>query len=368
MSYFLKNNPEKKKSDFLRKEIRFRPFFSQKKKELFYTEMGLLLKASIPLKESISLLIESSSKKEDRSFYLSILEQLNSGDFFYESLQKQENVSSYEWNVVKIGEETGELGQVVQSLAYYFKRKNNFRQTLTSALAYPILLLLTACIVIIFMLTTIVPLFEGVFSQQGLELPLMTKAVIKMAGFLKKYGLLMLFLGAIMIFLFRIIYKKPKVKQWGEQFIFSLPIIGAQLRVNYSFQFSQTMYLLTKSQVTLSKSLGLMSKMFSFYPLQKALHFISQEIQKGNSFGTALKATSFFDQRIHSFIHVGEETHQLKAIFEELSLYYEEKMTQRSKRFASLLEPLIIVLVGMLIGLILVSMYLPMFQLSTTLS
>lgn len=370
MEYSFENNKNNFKKDTKGKilaNFEITPFFNNAKKETFYTELGLLLQAKIPVKESLLMIIDSNPKKVNQDFYTSLLDRLNNGFFFYQSIKQLKNVSSYEWNTIKIGEETGQLGQVVRSLANFFKHKNSFRRTINSALAYPILLLTTAFFVILFMLTTIVPLFQGIFDQQGIEIPIMTQWVVGASTLIKDNGLYLLIAVVFIAFGIRLLYQQIKIRQFLQSLFYRLPVLGSQMRINYSFQFSQTMSLLTDSHVTLTKSLSLMKIMFRFYPLQKALEHIYNELEHGKAFGTALRETSFFDSRMHSFIHVGEETNQLDVIFRELTVFYHEKMMQRSKRFTNLLEPLIIIFVGSLIGVILVAMYLPMFQLSTTL-
>ena len=344
----------------------FTPFFNNQKKEAFYTELGLLLKAKIPVKESIQIICAAATKKKDQQFYGPLIVQLANGAYFYQSMQQLNNCSIYEWNAIKIGEETGQLERVILSLANYYKQKNSFRRTLTSALAYPTLLMITAFIVIVFMLTTIVPLFKGIFQQQGVKIPWITQQIIDLASGIQNYGLLILLGLIVLLFLSRILYQKPRVKEGVQSFLFGLPIIGNQLRMNYSFQFSQSMHLLTQSHVDLAQCLRLLQEMYTFYPLQKALKQISHALETGEGFGHSLKEALFFDARMHSFIRVGEETNQLETIFGELTSYYGEKINQRSKRLSSLLEPIIIVFVGSVIAVILVAMYLPMFQLSTT--
>ena len=344
----------------------FSSFFNTHKKEIFYTELGLLLKAKIPVKESIQMICTALTKKKDQRFYKPLLVKLAQGAHFYECMRQLYNCSTYEWNAIKIGEETGQLERVVHSLANYYQQKNSFKRTLASALAYPALLLLTAFVVIVFMLTTIVPLFQGIFQQQGVAIPWITQWIIAIANGVRSHGILLLLGGIGFLLLGRQLYQKPSRKQVLQSVLFQLPIIGNQLQLNYSFQFSQSMHLLTQSRVNLAQSLALLQEMHSFYPLQKALIKMTQSLAKGDGFGQSLKETNFFDARMHAFLHVGEETNQLEAIFAELTAYYGAKINQRSKRLSSLLEPLIIVLVGGIIAVILVAMYLPMFQLSTT--
>ena len=162
---------------------------SMTEKEAFFSELSLLLTAQIPLKEALQFIQATQTKKKRKRLYEDLLTALNNGKDFYQALKKQKGFSLYEWNIIKIGEETGALTKVVASLANYFKEKNTFRRNLSSALVYPSLLLLTASFVVVFMLTTIVPLFEHLFTQQNLSLPRATQWVINLSNFIKNKGL-----------------------------------------------------------------------------------------------------------------------------------------------------------------------------------
>ncbi len=135
------------------------------------------------------------------------------------------------------------------------------------------------------MLTTIVPLFQGIFQQQGVDIPWITQWIIKLANGIQSHGLL-LFLGVFGLLLVgRQLYKKPSTKQALQSFFFGLPIIGNQLQINYSFKFSQSMHLLTQSRVNLVQCLSLLQEMHAFYPLQNALAKMSQSLAREMDLG-----------------------------------------------------------------------------------
>ena len=234
-------------------------------------------------------------------------------------------------------------------------------------MVYPTLLLLTATFVVIFMLTTIVPLFEQLFTQQKLSLPRATQAIIFLSNSIKNYGLIGC-LGCVSLFLLgRWAYQHAPIKTRVQNFSLRIPFLNSIIRNNYAFLFSQTAHLLLKAKVPLAQGLSLMEILFSFIPLQKALASTTLAIKNGERFGDALKKEGFFDQRLHAFIEIGEATHQLEEIFSEMVHYYNTKIEQQTKRLTSLLEPTIIIIVGIFIGAILIAMYLTMFQLSTVL-
>lgn len=341
------------------------PYFSTSRKEAFYSELAVLLEAQMPLKESLQLLQRSKRKKKQQEFYNSIVQSVNEGHHFHESIRSINNSTAYEWTAIKIGEETGQLAPVVRSLSTFFERKNTFKKTIINALAYPTLLLFSALAVVVFMLTTIIPLFKEIFEQQKVELPLLTQMVIRFSNLLRSNELLILAACAVVLVLTFILRRQQQIKDRINFMLLKIPLLSGFIKSNYYFEFSQTMALLSAANVPLDKSLKLLEEMILFAPLQTALQDIRKKLLRGKHLSSAVKETQFFDPQMYTFLKVAEETHQLGFIFAKLGQQYHEQLHRRSKLFTTLLEPIIILLVGALIALILVSMYLPMFRLST---
>ena len=343
----------------------FLPYFGSKRKELFYRELALLLGARVPLKDSLSLLKETEHRREGIEFYTSLNVALVRGFSFFEAMQAKKSVSVFEWHALRIGEETGQLARVCTSLGQFYSQRNQFRSSLQTAMAYPALLMVTAILVVVFLLTTLVPMFQGIFSQQGLALPSITRWIIQWAQLISDHFFLLVLGMGVGFWGLRFLFRYPPLKRYYHYGLCRLPWIGRWVSLQYSYQFCQSMQLVTQAQLTLSKSLDLLIAMYAFYPLREALQQVKQDILRGSSLSRSLRKVAFFDAHLHTFVHVGEETHQLEQIFRELTNYYGEKVMHATKRFGSLIEPLVILGVGGLIGFILIAMYVPMFQLST---
>ncbi|TXD83444.1 type II secretion system F family protein [Subsaximicrobium wynnwilliamsii] len=365
-----KTTKEKRPMDtsFLQKEITlFGSSFSNKIKEDFYTELGVLLKAGITLKDALELIQNSTKKKLHKTKLGTISETIVSGLSLSEALKNQKEFTDYEYFSIKIGEETGSLTEVCMQLGSFFARKNEQRRNLISALTYPIIILSTAVLVVIFMLQFVVPMFQDIFEQQKVELPAITKLIIAASQFLKAYGwvLLLLFIGLVASRAF--LNKKPWFKKAKDQLILELPLIGDFVRTVYLSQFTQAVALLTASKVPVVNSIQLVKQMIDFYPLQKALAQVEKDILQGSSLSESLKAHKLFDDKMVAMVKVAEETNQNEFIFERLNMQYNTQVQQRSKLLSTVMEPFIIMIVGVLVGVILIAMYLPMFKLSSVL-
>lgn len=374
MAFKLDNIPQQKiapKNDknsvsFLQKEITlFGSPFSNKVKEDFYTEMSVLLKAGVNLKDALELIQNSQKKKQNKDTLNFISEDLISGQSLSNAIQLQKPFTDYEYYSLRIGEETGTLGQVTEQLGDFYARKNEQRRNLINALTYPIIILTTAVLVVAFMLQFVVPMFEDIFKQQNVELPAITKFIIKLSGLMKSYSWIVL-TGIILALLSRKFFsKKSGFKRIKDNFILRLPFIGNFVKTVYLSQFTQAVSLLTASKVPVVNSIQLVKQMIDFHPLQNALEQVEQDILKGKSLSQSLSQHRFFDDKMVALVKVSEETNQTEYIFDRLNKQYNTQVQQQSKMLSTLMEPFIILFVGILVGVILIAMYLPMFKLSS---
>ncbi|WP_299884409.1 type II secretion system F family protein [uncultured Lacinutrix sp.] len=358
-----------KKSDttsFLQKEITlFGNSFSNKIKEDLYSELSVLLKAGITLKDALELIESSHKKQQHKDVLKNISESIVSGQTLSQSVAEQKEFTDYEYYSLKIGEETGTLDQVVQQLSGFYARKNEQRRNIVSALTYPTIILSTAILVLVFMLTYVVPMFQDIFEQQKVELPAITKLIVAASEFIKSYGWLILVI-VLLLFSSRAIFnKKLWFKKIKDEFAIKLPFIGDFVKTVYLSQFTQAVSLLTASKVPVVNSIQLVKQMIDFYPLKDALNKVEESILKGNTLSDSLKQHKLFDDKMVAMVKVAEETNQNEFIFERLNTQYNTQVQQRSKLLSTLMEPFIILFVGVLVGVILIAMYLPMFKLSS---
>lgn len=352
--------------DLLKKEINlFGESFNNKKKQAFYLELAVLLKAGVNFKEGLSLIIESLKKNTDKELIQSILNQVVNGKPFSEALLASRSFSEYEYYSIQIGEETGTTAKVCSELGYFFERKNEQKRIIIAALTYPSIVLGTAVLVVIFMLSYVVPMFQDIFRQNNMELPVLTQVIVKLSETTKTYGVYF-FLG-IILFIFSTQFFKDnhKYKKTLHHFLIKIPVLGTFITKVYLAQFTQAVTLLTTAKVPLLNSIQMVKKMIHFVPLQEALEQVENSILKGNSLSSSLKNTPLFDNRIISLVKVAEETNQTEYVFKQLSEQYNTEVLQQSKIMTTVLEPFIILFVGVLVAVLLIAMYLPMFQLSS---
>ena len=372
MAFQLKNiqPPKKQQASFdmnslFKKEIRFGASFSTKKKEAFYTELHVLLHAGLPLKDALVLIGEEQRKQKNKTLIKDIVIDLIDGKNFSNALKGRKEFSTHEYHSLKIGEQTGTLQKVTKELGVFYKRKNKQRRMILSALSYPIVVLLTAFLALLFMLQFVVPMFADIFKQNKVALPWITKKILSASTFFQEYWYLS-FVIVVGIFLFVQLYQK---KIWYQKItssvLLKIPLVGAFIRKVKMAQFTQAITLLTGAKVPLLNGIQLTKKMIGYYPLEIALEKIEQDILQGKSLHESMSRYAIFDKKMVSLIKVADETNQNETIFQRLTEQYNEEIEYQSNMISATIEPLIIVFLGTIVATILIAMYLPMFQLSS---
>ena len=367
----ISNKETQKESSFdieklLKKEITFfGNGFSAKQKFEFYSELGVLLKAGITIKDALHLIKENQKKEAHKIIYQTILQDVINGKPFSEAINQTKHFTQYEYYSIKIGEETGTLSKVCLSLGVFFERKNEQKRIVISALTYPVIVLSTAVLVVFFMLSYVVPMFEDIFRQNKIELPFLTRVIIAISQSIKSYGWIFFLLIFLSIVLGKYLMKNFRIKSFLHHLLLKTPVIGTFMSKIYLAQFTQAISLLTSSKVPILNSIQMVKNMIGFVPLQKSLERVEQSILKGKSLSESLIGNAMFDQRIISLVKVAEETNQTEFVFNQLNEQYNNDVVRQSKLIATIIEPLIIIIVGLIVGVLLVALYLPMFELSS---
>jgi type IV pilus assembly protein PilC len=352
---------------FLNKDIKlFPPRFNDKQKEAFYIELSIMISAGVDIRASLDLAESEQNNAQAKSIIKQIKENVIQGASLSEAMQKSGFFTSYEYHSIQIGEETGKLPQVLDQLATFFTKKLKQRRQFVSALSYPSVILFTSISAVTFMLYFIVPMFSDVFKRFGGELPQITQMIIDFSAFLSAYILYIAGCIALIVIILYLNRNKEWFQKYSAILISKIPLIGKIVTSLYLAQFCSSLALLVGARVPLLRSIQLVRMMINFYPIQSSLVKIEQDILQGKSLHASLSAFKVYDSRMVALIKVGEEVNQIDKFFEKLSVNYTDDVEHKTSLLSTFLEPLMIIFLGVVIGFILVAMYLPMFQLSTS--
>ncbi|UTW62200.1 type II secretion system F family protein [bacterium SCSIO 12741] len=338
--------------------------FGDKVKQRFYSEMHILLTSGLDVKSALEIVLEDFASTKHYPYFDALRKEVIRGKSIAEAQEQSGKFSEYEFYSVRIGEETGELNHVFADLASYYKQKTEQKKKLINALSYPVIVLLTAFGAVFFMLKFIVPLFEDVFQRFGKELPELTQWVLALSDAMGPVALIIGLVVTSIILLNRSLGHQEQFRKFRSHLLMNLPLVGPMVRKTYLLRFCRAMTLLLSSKTPLSEALLLLEKMIRFYPLEQAIQTANKDILQGTPLYKSLEKSSLFDRRTITLLKVGEEVNRLEQIFEQLTEQLNQDMEHRAATLSSVLEPILILFIGSIVAVILIAMYLPMFELS----
>ncbi len=353
--------------DFLSKEISLSgSSLKDKQKEEFYSNLGMLLSSGIDMRSSLKIICEEKTRKKEKEIFETLYEDMVKGMNISDSMRASGHFSDYECYSVGIGEETGRLNEVLNDIAKYFSNRIKQKRQLVNTFTYPTIVIVTALLVVIFMMNFIVPMFMDIFKRFSGELPALTQMVMDISKAFNKNFLIYLTLIIAIISVLYSLRKREAFRKYGSLLVMKIPVVGSLVMKTYLVRYCHTMALLLSARIPLLRAIRLMGKMISFHPFEQAMVRFEDDIMHGKTLYQSMSSFTLFDSKMKSLTKVGEEINQLDRIYTGLSKQYEEELQHQIGILNSLLEPILIIFVGLFVALILVAMYLPMFQMSNS--
>lgn len=340
--------------------------FKDSHKEVLFSELHALLISGVDFNRALMLIIQSEKNMGIKRMLSQLQQDVIGGSALWQTMSGRNVFSKLDCGVIRIGEETGRISESLYFLSDFYNKKIAQRRMITSAVCYPIIILVTAILVFIFMIMVIIPLFVEVYSRMGGELPGITVAVMTFSDNFKYYLFVFCLLGGGISMVFNPKQKNETVLKFRARFLLGMPVVGQMLRLHYQGNFCKLLYLLYSSGITLLHGVEMLAEIITFYPYSRSLASIAQGISIGGSFsGNVAKFPDLYDNRFLTLLQVGEETNTLSAMLDKQGKEFTNRLEYKIKQLGSLLEPLLILFIGILVATILISMYLPMFKLGT---
>lgn len=367
---FGKQKPKEEKfsiTALLTKDISFSSGqLPDKRKEAFYLEFSTLLQSGIDIKTALELILVEQEKASDKVLFNEIKKRVIEGSSLSEGIRSAGKFSDYEYHSIRIGEETGKLGEVLADLASYFKSRMHQKRKIISAITYPAIVLTTSLGAVFFMINFVVPMFADVFKRFGGKLPWITEFILGISIFADTYFIYFFIFMAFVILLILVNRKALWFRRISSKIVLKIPMAGDLIRKIYLARLANTMRLLVSTDIPLLRAISLVRQMVNYYPIETSLLIVEQDLMNGESLHASLGKFSFYPAKLVQLIKVGEEVNRLDYFFEKISAQYTEEVEYRTNMISSLLEPFIIIFLGLVVGLILIAMYLPMFQMSNS--
>ncbi|MBR6183033.1 MAG: type II secretion system F family protein [Bacteroidales bacterium] len=339
---------------------------TDQKKRLFYSQLHVLLRAGMSFASSFSVIVDGAKGRE-KELYGALFEDVISGHSLWSAMQGRDDFSKLDYGVVRVGEESGNLMAALAFLSDYYQRKETQRRTIVGALSYPAIIMAVAVVVVIFMLTVVVPMFEQVYTRMGGELPSLTRFIIRLSSFLPT--VLFIVLGILAVFY--CVHRVYRDTDWYQSFcaklVLAVPVVGSLIKKVQLSRFCRIMNLLVSSDVPLLQSLELVGGILSLYPYKHSVEAVSEKVQTGSLMADAFADyPNLYDKKFLVMMRVGEETNSLDTMLQTLSDDLSEDLNYQIKQLNNMLEPALIIFIGAIVAFVLISMYLPMFKLGMT--
>jgi type IV pilus assembly protein PilC len=354
-------------SNTLSKDIAlFDKKFGQNQKEAFYSELGLLLSSGIDIKTALEIIEDQLKVKKHKEILTQIKDDIISGNSVWEAIHKHpKTFTIYEYQSIKIGEESGKLPEVLIELGKFYTSAIKLRRQVISTLTYPVVVLTMSILIVQFMLSFVVPMFSDIFKHTGAELPATTQLLIKVSA---HSGMIFYSIVALIVIIMvfqRTQQHKPWFRKYTSAIFLKVPVINELIRKIYLARFCQSMKLLLGSKVLLIDALDLVKNMIGYYPIEFALESVKRDVYAGKQLHESLAEHTIFPKKLVSLIKVSEEVNAPELIFEKLNQQYSEEIEHQQAVIGKVVEPLFLVILGGLVGFILVAMYTPLFKMSS---
>ncbi len=333
-----------------------RPAFGRAQVLSFTSELAVLLRAGLPIDRALKVLIDMSSTEATRAVLEELLATVKGGKGLSQALQAREDLfDEFYVSMVRSGEASGNLAEVLARLSAQLERAQQVRSGVISALIYPAILAVVALISVLVMLGFVVPQFEALFADMGEALPLLTEMVIAGGEAIKNNGIWLLLLGAAVVYGLRRWLRTPVGKAWLDHKLLNLPVLGNVVFKYEIARFSRTMGTLLGSGVSLLQSLKIAVYTVGNNDVRQALTALAPEVKRGGRISRALAEAELFSPMMIQMVRVGEESGQLDAMMLELARVYDDEVSAGVKRSLTLLEPILILGMGGMIGFIIVA-------------
>lgn len=324
-----------------------------------------MLKARVSLVRALEILIDQTHSAKMKTVIGDVLKDVKKGGSFSSSLARQSHV--FDPLVVvtaEVGQESGRLPDVLSSLAEHMEKMNALKKKVTQALAYPVLVLSVALVVVLFLLLYIVPTFADMFKSANVEIPYATQIVISASEILTDYWLYLLFAVVAGFLLSRWVFKTQVDRGFVERHGIRIPWIGSVMITNYTARFCRTLGTLLQSQVPLIEALNVTKKIFVNESLQAEIERLIKYVKQGQTVAEPLSTSKLFSPMVAQMIAVGEETSELETMLLKVAEFYEQEIADKMETLTTVIEPILIVFLGIIVGTVLITMYMPMFEMA----
>ena len=334
---------------------------------IFNIQLANMINAGLPILNGLNIIKEQIENKKLKQIVENISQEVEAGASFSEALTRHKRVFSKTFiNMVKAGEVSGNLNVVLNKLAEYAEQQEEMKQQIKGALFYPMILAFAGVVVVLFIITFVIPKFVVIFNRADVSLPLPTQVLYMGGIILKKYWYLVLMVVGIIVMSIRAYVNTPAGRTAFDQGILKLPVIGVLVRKIVISRFSRTFAALMDSGVPVLQSLEIVRDVVGNVVISRVLAVAKDRVEDGERIAVSLQGSGEFPVDMVQMVAVGEETGNIGEMLNKTADFYDKSVGYSIKKLTTLIEPLFLVIMGAVVGFIMASMLLPIFDMVKT--
>jgi type II secretory pathway component PulF len=334
---------------------------------LFTTQFRTMIRAGVPI---MTLLRTLETQTEDpglRRVIIQMRQDISEGSSLYEAFRKHPRVfSSLYCSMVRAGEASGRLPEVLDRLIHIIKHEYKVRSDIRSALQYPIIVICFLALAFIILLTYVIPKFSAIFARSGIKLPLLTRVCINLYTFLSSYWWLLL-IGAVIIGFVTYSYlRTPEGRFFKDKLLLNIPVVGPLFQKAAMSRFSGIFSVLQSSGVGVLESMSILSGTINNSAIARDFDQITSRLEEGRGISGPLRQSAYFTPIVINMVAIGEESGNLEQMLNDVSEHYDAELEYAMKRLSDSIGPILTVGLAVVIGFFALAIYMPMWELSTT--
>jgi len=332
---------------------------------IFSRQLATMIDAGIPLVQSLGILGEQTENRQLRNVVIMVRQEIEGGMSFCDALAKHSSIFSELFiNMTRAGEASGMLDEILDRLATYLEKTAALTRKIRSSLVYPAVVVTMAILITSVLLLKVVPTFKGIFEMLGGQLPLSTRILIGVSDLLRKYFLFLVGLLGVVAFLFKRYISTEKGQYNFDNQKLKVPVLGQLFRKVAIVKFSRTFSTLVKSGVAVLNALDIVAKTSGNKVIEETVMSCRSAVRDGESISKPLSKSGIFPLMVCRMMSVGEQTGQLEKMLTKIADFYDEQVDAAVSGLTSMIEPLVIAFLGIVIGGIVISLFLPIFKIS----
>ena len=331
--------------------------FSTKELSFCCRQLSAMLTSGLTLVKAIDILTKEQENEKAKAIWQDIYENVQKGESFSSTLEMHSgSFPDFLLSMVGAGETSGSLDVIMTRMSDHYSKENKLKNTIKGAMIYPIILLVLCIVIVIFLFTFIMPTFIGMYEDPD-QMPALTKVMAAFSDFLRYRWYILVIIVAAAVFGIRYALKVPDLRLKMDRLLIKGPGFGPLVTKIYTGRFSRTLSSLYSSGIPMVECLQRASAVLGNSYIDQKFEDVVDEVKQGESLSAAITRTEVFEPMFCSVIYVGEESGALDSILEKTSDYYEEESDSAVQRLVSMTEPILLIFMGLIIGLVVVGIY-----------